>query len=342
MSATGTLLLSKSDELLRTLRGYDRILVVMHDNPDPDAIASGWGIQVLVEEKLKARYAWSAGARSCGQKIGTWSILLSPPIEFVDLSISTQAPPPFWLTVARTRPTMSSLASESNPSPSLTTIPTGTRLTPLTSISGLTPLRRRRSLPAIFREQGIELGPKLATAMLYAVRSETCGHETHFSPLDRSILPWLTAQGEPALLAEIENAPLTRDYFADLLLALQSTFPLRRRSDLFFASSSRGRDRWRGRGHVDSMRRDSPCPLCDHLGNDLLISARTQPGHGSATKLLQTTLEGLGGAGGHAHRAGGKISGVGHTTKGRSRPCMMICEAGGWLLVGSIANVGHD
>ncbi len=37
------------------------------------------------------------------------------------------------------------------------------------------------------REQEIELGPKLATAMLYAVRSETCGHETHFSPLDRSV-----------------------------------------------------------------------------------------------------------------------------------------------------------
>ena len=52
MSSTVLTLLPKSDELLRALRDYDRIVVVMHDNPDPDAIASGWGVQVLVEEKL--------------------------------------------------------------------------------------------------------------------------------------------------------------------------------------------------------------------------------------------------------------------------------------------------
>ena len=52
MSSILTASLSKSDELLQTLRGYDRILVVMHDNPDPDAIASGWGVEVLIQEKL--------------------------------------------------------------------------------------------------------------------------------------------------------------------------------------------------------------------------------------------------------------------------------------------------
>ena len=58
------------------------------------------------------------------------------------------------------------------------------------------------------------------------------------------------------------------------------------------------------------------CVLCATIiADDLLISARTQPGHGNATKLLQATLQGIGGAGGHSHRAGGKISGVGRTTK---------------------------
>jgi hypothetical protein len=43
------------------------------------------------------------------------------------------------------------------------------------------------------------------------------------------------------------------------------------------------------------------------VGGELFLSARTQPGSGQASKLLQDTLLGLGSAGGHAHRAGGKI-----------------------------------
>ncbi len=59
MPGTLSTRLSKSDELLQVLRSYDRVLVVMHDNPDPDAIASGWGVQVLIEEKLgTCRCAW--------------------------------------------------------------------------------------------------------------------------------------------------------------------------------------------------------------------------------------------------------------------------------------------
>ena len=57
------------------------------------------------------------------------------------------------------------------------------------------------------REQGIEPGVKLASAMLYAMRTETCGCETEHSELDRSIICWLTEHAEPGLIAEIENAP---------------------------------------------------------------------------------------------------------------------------------------
>ena len=59
--------------------------------------------------------------------------------------------------------------------------------------------------------------------MLYAIRTETCGCETEHSPLDRAMVLWLTGRAEPGLIAEIENAPLARTYFSDLVLALQGT-----------------------------------------------------------------------------------------------------------------------
>ena len=77
---------------------------------------------------------------------------------------------------------------------------------------------------AYLREQQVEPGQALATALVYAIRTETQGFETYHSPLDRSILPWLTERADPELLAEIESAPLSRGYFSDLVLALQNTF----------------------------------------------------------------------------------------------------------------------
>ena len=74
------------------------------------------------------------------------------------------------------------------------------------------------------REQHLEPPQELATALLYAIRTETRGGDTFHSRLDRTIIAWLTRFANPALLAEIENAPLPRDYFADLVLALQNAF----------------------------------------------------------------------------------------------------------------------
>ena len=43
------------------------------------------------------------------------------------------------------------------------------------------------------------------------------------------------------------------------------------------------------------------------VGDAMLLSLRTGKDEEHAAKLLQRTLEGLGGGGGHSHRAGGKI-----------------------------------
>ena len=44
---------TRSERLLRTLAPYQEVLIVTHDNPDPDGIAAGWAIAWLVEEKTR-------------------------------------------------------------------------------------------------------------------------------------------------------------------------------------------------------------------------------------------------------------------------------------------------
>ena len=315
MDSTLTKTPSKSDELLSVLHGHDRIVIVMHDNPDPDAIASGWGVQILIEEKLRKEAKVVGGGAIVRAENRHMVDLLSPPIELVDHVDFNHGAAAVLVDCGAgatnhivTRQQISPVAvidhhqgETAGPAPFV-----DIRLDAAASAT---------IVASYLREQKIELGAKLATAMLYAIRSETCGHETHFSPLDRSILPWLTEHGEPALLAEIENAPLTRDYFADLLLALQNTF-LYDSAAICFLPRATGAEIV---GEVadmlircDEIRR----VLCAAiLGDDLLVSARTQPGAGSATDLLLTALKDVGHAGGHSHRAGGKISNVGHTAK---------------------------
>jgi nanoRNase/pAp phosphatase (c-di-AMP/oligoRNAs hydrolase) len=180
------------------------------------------------------------------------------------------------------------------------------------------------------REQGIEPGVKLATAMLYAIRTETCGCETEHSPLDRSMVCWLTGRAEHGLIAEIENAPLSKSYFSDLVLALQGTL-LFNDTALCLLPKASGTETV---GEVadllircQGVRR----VLCGGvIDEDLYVSVRTHRDDGSAIELLQKTLEGIGGGGGHTHRAGGKVSGI--ATSGRMTETLEQQLRDRWLM----------
>lgn len=301
----------QSDRLLNILNDYERVLVIMHDNPDPDAIASGWGIEVLIAERLGKPVRVVGGGAVVRAENRHMIELLEPPIELVD-DVSVDDATATILVDCGIEAT-NHLLTRKGIDP-VAMIDHHVSRTP----SVRAPYEDVRAdvaasatiTASYLREQHLEPGMKLATAMLYAIRTETCGYETHYSALDRAILPWLTERGEPALLAEIENAPLTRNYFGDLLLALQSTF-LYDDVALCFLPRATGAEIV---GEVADMLIRCECirrVLCAAIvGEDLFFSARTQRGFGSAVRLLLQTLDGLGGAGGHAHRAGGKISGV--------------------------------
>ena len=316
MSRTHAALRTQSDRLLEVLDEFDDFLIVMHDNPDPDAIASGWGIWVLIQEVLDRPVRLVGGGSIVRAENRHMVELLEPPLELV---AEAEAGP-------RTGTILVDCGSEAS--------------NHLLSRQGLRPIavidhhlrgkvagdsRFEDVRPEVaasatlgasyLREQGIEPGAKLAVAMLYAMRTEAMGAETHHSELDCGILPWLTERAEPSLLADIENAPLKIDYFGDLLLALQSTFVY---DEVAFCFLPRA-DCVEIVGEVaDLLIRGESINkvLCAAVvGPDIALSARTERGAGNAANLLVNTVQGLGSAGGHPHRAGGKIPAVGNATR---------------------------
>jgi nanoRNase/pAp phosphatase (c-di-AMP/oligoRNAs hydrolase) len=299
-----------SERLLHVLSDYSLVRIVTHDNPDPDAMAAGWGLYTLFQERLDCPVELVGGGAIVRAENRHMVDLLNPPLQIVDKLGDDEKTANILVDCG--------LGTSNH-------LATRERLNPVAIIDhhcgGLAPdnvaftdirpfvAATATIVASYLREQGIEPGLKLATAMLYAIRTETCGCETEHSPLDRAMVCWLTDRAEPGLIAEIENAPLARSYYSDLVLALQGTL-LFDDTALCLLPKASGTETV---GEVadllircQGVRRVMCGAVIDH---DLYVSVRTRRDDGSAVDLLQKTLEGIGGGGGHTHRAGGKVVG---------------------------------
>lgn len=307
-----------SERLLGILEGYEQVLVVMHDNPDPDAIASGWAVCRLVVEGIGHPARLIGGGAIVRAENKHLVRLLAPPLELVCELSDSEGTAVVLVDCG---------LGKSNH------LVTRTGIHPVAIIDHHTTDGDAQEVPfcdvrpnvaasasitaSYLREQHIEPSKELATAILYAIRSETRGTETRHSRLDRKIISWMTKLADATVLAEIENAPLDRSYYGDLVLAMQNTFVY---DDVAVCMLPRASCAEIVGEFADLLIRGNGISrvLCAALVNsDLLLSARTEKGAGSATEILQATLNGLGGCGGHSHRAGGSISNIG--SSGRSR-----------------------
>lgn len=311
MPSVTTPRLAKSDQLLSVVSDYQACLIVTHDNPDPDAIASGWGLQCLITEKLGMPTRFIGSGAIVRAENRHMVELLQPPIELVD-RIGQQEETATILVDCSPSTKNHLLTREGiRPVAVVDHHLNGSRSVRLPFKDVRPRVAASASIAASYlREQQVEPGAKLATAMQYAIRTETCGCETRHSRLDRSVILWLTERAEPELLAEIENAPLPRQYFGDLVLAMQSTFLY---DDAALCLLPRAHCAEIVGEVADLLIRCQGVHriLCGALvDQDLVFSARTERDQDNAAKLLQKTLEGIGFGGGHAHRAGGKIPGV--------------------------------
>jgi nanoRNase/pAp phosphatase (c-di-AMP/oligoRNAs hydrolase) len=321
-----TALSLQSERLLKILAPYSALRIVTHDNPDPDAIAAGWGLYRLFAEHFDKPIEFVAGGAIVRAENRHMVELLDPPLQIVNGL--TEDPDTAIVLVDCGLGTSNHLATRERLHPvavidhhslshSSARGPGGTGGSSASGCYGVEFADIRPSVAATatiaasyLREQGIEPGVKLASAMLYAMRTETCGCETEHSELDRSIMCWLTEHAEPGLIAEIENAPLARAYFSDLVLALQGT-QLFDDTALCLLPKASGPETV---GEVaDLLIRCEGVSrvLCaGAIDDDLYVSVRTRRDDERAVELLQRALDGIGGGGGHSHRAGGKVVGI--------------------------------
>ena len=316
MASTTASSCADSNQLLGVLARYDRLRIVMHDNPDPDAIATGWAVQFLIEKRLRKPVQLVGGGAIVRAENKRMVELLRPPIELItELDPAEGAG---TILVDCGVGATNHLLTHGNIRPvAVIDHHVNGQTDPSIPFHDLRPdVAASATIAASYlHEQQIKPSVKLATALLYAIRTETCGGETHYSKLDREIVAWLGGDADLSLLADIASAPLSRDYFGDLAIAMQNTFFY---DDAALCLLPRASGAEIVGEVADLLIRCEGIQrvFCGaNVGADLLISVRTELDADNAAVLLQETLLGLGGGGGHAHRAGGKVAGVARGAK---------------------------
>lgn len=299
----------RSDRFLAALAGRQPVLVT-HDNPDPDAIASGWALLVLLRAmqggpvRLLGRGAIVRGENRHLVR------LLRPPLELVDELPNHDSA----IVLVDCLPTRGNHLLDGRPIRPAAVIdhhePEGDEIR--ADYRDVRPAAAATAIIAAgyLREQGIVPEADLATALLYAVYTEISGPAARLTRTDRSLVSWLSGLADHARLSEIAAAPLPRAYFADLLLALEQAY-LYDDAAVCFLPQASGAEIV---GEVADLLvrcegvRKVLCAAA--LGHDLVVSARTTVEGGNVLPLLGATLNRFGSFGGHRHRAGGKVDGV--------------------------------
>jgi nanoRNase/pAp phosphatase (c-di-AMP/oligoRNAs hydrolase) len=157
------------------------------------------------------------------------------------------------------------------------------------------------------REQQVEIPPRLATGLLYAIETEVSGYPREAGPQDEDALLHLYPLANKEIISRIRNARLPQSHFMGMLRALQSSFIYDR---LIISWVSELPQPELAAEVVDFLVRfeEVDYAVCAGVFEDkLVLSARAAVEGAKIGDVLRQVVGKLGRAGGHDRRAGGTI-----------------------------------
>lgn len=296
----------KLPHLEKALSGFQRVLILTHNNPDPDSISSACGLQYLLEKglNLKARVAYGGVIGRAENKAM---------VRLLKLNLSP-------ISKIRVKRFDSVVLVDTQPHTGY--IPPIEGL-PIVGVIDHHPLRRKTRAPFMdvrkeagatativaeyLVESGIEIPVNIATALFYGISSETqaLGRETTKADMEAYVT--LFPKVNKRVLSKIEHPKLPREYFTTLHRALGKA--------RFFKHAI-----WACLGDVETpefvaqiadlllMHERVSWSLClGRYDEKIWLSLRTSKERANAGKVLRQLIGSKGVGGGHDMMAGGQI-----------------------------------
>lgn len=297
------------DDLQRVLPDAASVLVLTHDNPDPDALASAFTLAEVIEHLLPETSVTVAYAGIIGRAENRAMVrelgLAPEPLTNIDLEEISD------IALVDTQP---GFGNNSLPTDRTATIVIDHHPRRGGDLEGVAFVDVREGygatstiLAEYAHQCGVPLSTRLATAIFYAIKSETQELGRDASDPDHEIYMRLFPEADKAALALIQRARVPRDYFRAFQLAIGS-------AEVY------------GRTVLSDLRRienpDIVAEIADFLlrlegadwacclgryNGEVVMSLRTSDPEAHAGRVIRQVVAGLGSAGGHGMSAGGRI-----------------------------------
>ncbi len=298
---------AKIGQLQEVFRDASSAVILTHDNLDPDALASAFALRLLLEGHCdtEARVAFSGLIGRAENRAMVQVLNLAPePLSTLDLSqVSAVA-------LVDTQPGTGNnswvegwpLVAVFDHHPlkfDLDTVP----FADIRQQYGATATMMLEYLDAA----DLELPTDLATALFYAIRSETLDLGREAGDADRAAYFRLLEQADMASVARIQRARVPREYFSAFHQAIERAVIYDKvvMTDLqavatpdIVAEIADFLLRLQGT--------EWSCCMGQHR-NDLVVSLRTTDPFAHAGRFIRRIVAGLGTAGGHGTMAGGQV-----------------------------------
>ena len=308
-------LLEYTGSLLTWVSGRGKILIVVHDNPDPDSLASALALRHLFAVRLnrQAVIAFS-GMIGRSENLAMAKLLQIPltPFPLIDLK-SFQVV----------------CLLDTQPETGNNSLPPGTRVDMVVDHHPMRPesaacrwvdIRPEYGTTATMlyeylKVQGVSLGTQVATALFYAIKSETQDLGREATRPDRDAYLALFPLANKTLLNSITRPRLPREYFVSLYSALEHALIY---GGLLIASLKEVQFPELVAESADLLLRleEIETVLCmGHYNTEMILSIRTMSEAINAGALIKKLVAGIGCAGGHGMMAGGKIDDVGDSAE---------------------------
>ena len=298
---------SKAARLVELLRGKRSLLIVMQDNPDPDSIAAAAALRRIANTLTDAHCSIAYGGvigRAENRAVAGYLGLNFRPIEDIDLDKYDAVA----LVDTQPRAGNNSLPDDRQPDIVLDHHP----LTSETRGVPFIDVRKRYGavstiLVEYLGELGISPDPPLATALLYAIRSDTQDLGTEAVQADIEAAEALYPLANTRMLSAIQRGRVPRSYYTSLAKALENA---RVYGNCIVADL----------GDVDNpdmmgemadlfLRHEGIEWVLCHGAHDgkLLLSLRTSQSRKPAGDVMKRIVSRIGTGGGHATAAGGQV-----------------------------------
>jgi nanoRNase/pAp phosphatase (c-di-AMP/oligoRNAs hydrolase) len=308
------------DRLVEFARGHRRALILTHDNPDPDSLASGvalaWLLGRLAGVEAVVAYGGIVGRAENRALIRLLKLPVVPlsRVVFDDYDliamVDTQPEQGNHSLPAAHFPDVVIDHHPEQPESRLAVVADVGRDTGATSTV----------VTDYLRASGLRVPPQIATALFYGIKSDTRDLERETTQPDIDAYLWLFPQIEPQALGQIEHPRLPEDYFRLFHAAVEKA---RIHGDAVICDLGRVyypdlvaevADRFLSMA-------DTRWSLAfgEYRGN-LYFSLRTRDRRMNAGKLIREVIEGAGGsAGGHGSMAGARLPVKGLSPAARRR-----------------------